>query len=334
MEHGHHSGMWVPGEPPTWGRLFLPHLDGWSVLGVLSCVVLVAYLVGVVRLHRTGVAWPWWRTASFVAGAVSLFSVTGTWLNGYSMVLFSMHMAQHMVLSMIAPLLLLCGSPVTLALRSLPRGKGTAGVPRALLLEALHSRVARFLSHPLFTLPLFLGSLYGVYFTAIFDDLMGNPAGHQLMLAHFLVTGLLFFGPILGQDPWPRTVGYPGRMLELLIPIPFHAFFGVAIMMAGSLVVKAFAEPPASWGVDVLGDQGTAGSIAWSFAELPTVLVLAVVFFTWAGSEERRGRRIDRMAERDADAELEAYNARLRAMAMTPSPSRTTPRPGAVPEES
>ncbi|WP_448624853.1 cytochrome c oxidase assembly protein [Geodermatophilus sp. URMC 64] len=315
MRHADHSGMWMPDEPPTWGRMFLPHLDGWSLLAFASVVALVAYLVGVVRLRRSGVAWPWWRTASFAAGAVSLFAVTGTWLSGYGMVLFSVHMAQHMVLSMVAPLLLLCGSPVTLALRALPRGRGAAGAPRALLLEALHSRVARFLANPFFTVPLFLGSLYGVYFTPVFDDLMANPLGHQFMLAHFLVTGLLFFGPILGQDPWPRTLGYPGRMLELLVPIPFHAFFGVAIMMAGSLVVGSFAAPPSSWGVDLLADQGTAGSIAWSFAELPNVVVLAIVFFSWAGSEERRGRRLDRQAERDADADLEAYNARLRAMA-------------------
>ena len=104
-------------------------------------------------------------------------------------------------------------------------------------------------------------------------------------------------------------------MLELLIPMPLHAFFGVAVMMSTSLVVRTFAEPPAAWGIDPLADQNTAGSIAWSFGELPTVLVLAVVLFSWMGSEERRGRRIDRVAARTDDAELEAYNARLRAIA-------------------
>jgi putative copper resistance protein D len=307
--------MWVPEDPPTWARMFLPHLDPWSVLPVLALLAGVLYLAGVVRLARQGVRWPWWRTAAFVAGVLSLFAVTGTWLNGYGMELFSVHMAQHMVLSLITPLFLLLGSPVTLALRVLPRGRGAAGAPRALLLEALHSRVARAVSSPLFTVPLFIASLYGVYFTPLFDALMGNPVGHQLMLTHFTVTGLLFFGPIIAADPWPRTIGYPGRMLELLIPVPFHAFFGVAIMMAGSLVVDAFAAPPAAWGVDPLTDQGVAGGIVWSFGELPTVLVLAVVFFAWAGSEERRGRTIDRAAERTDDAELQAYNARLRAMA-------------------
>ena len=306
MEHGHHSGMWVPSEPPTWGRMFVPHLDAWSVLPVLALLGLVAYLIGLVRLRRSGVAWPWWRTASWVLGCLSLFAVTGTWLNGYSMVLFSVHMSQHMVLSMVVPLLLLLARPVTLALRALPRGRGVAGVPRALLLDALHSRVARFVSHPLFTLPLFLVSLYGVYFTPVFDALMGDPIGHQFMLTHFVVTGLLFFGPVLAQDPWPRSVGHGGRILELMAPVPFHAFFGVAIMMAGSLVVDTFAEPPAGWGVDPLEDQGVAGGIAWSFGELPTALVLAVVLFSWMNSEERRARRLDRAADRTEDAVVHA----------------------------
>jgi putative copper resistance protein D len=308
-------GMWLPPGPPTWGRLFRVHLDTGSVLAVAAVLALLAYGVGLVRLRRAGVAWPWWRTASFVLGTVSLFAVTGTWLNAYSMVLFSTHMAQHMVLSMVAPILLLLGAPVTLALRALPRGRGAAGVPRALLLEALHSRFARFVSHPLFTVPLFLVSLYGVYFTPLFDALMGNAFGHEFMLAHFLVTGLLFFGPILAQDPWPRRAGHGGRILELVVPMPFHAFFGVAVMMSSSLITTTFADPPPGWGIDPLADQATAGSIAWSFGELPTVLVVAVVLFSWMGSEERHGRRLDRAAERNQDAELEAYNARLRALA-------------------
>jgi putative membrane protein len=311
--------MWVPALPPTWERMFLVHLDGWSVLAVLSGVALLVYLAAVVRLRRTGVRWPWWRTLSWFVGTASLFLVTGTWVNGYSMALFSVHMTQHMVLSFVTPVLMLIGAPITLALRTLPRGMGASGAPRALLLGALHSRFARVVAHPGFTVPLFLASLYGVYFTPLFDVLMRSPGGHQLMLAHFVVTGLLFFGPIVGQDPWPRTVGYPARMLELFLPVPFHAFFGVAIMMSDSLIVTSFAHPPAAWGVDTIADQGAAGGIIWGFGELPTALVLAVVFFAWARSEERLGRAVDRAADRTGDAERLAYNARLRTLAGQPT---------------
>src|SRR3712207_8067842 len=86
-------------------------------------------------------------------------------------------------------------------------------------------------------------------------------------------------------------------------------------LMAGSLVVETFADPPAGWGVDPLADQKTAGSIAWSFGEIPTVFVLALVLFAWMGSEHRKARRLDRVADRTEDAELTAYNEHLRAMA-------------------
>jgi putative membrane protein len=315
VEHGQHSGMWVPSEPPAWERMFLVHLEAWSVVAWLSILGTLLYLAGVVRLRRTGVRWPWWRTASWLVGTASVFLVTGTWLNGYSMALFSIHMVQHMVLAMISPLFLLVGAPMTLALRALPRGRGTAGTPRALLLNALHSRVARVVSSPMFTVPLFIASLYGIYFTPVFDALMSNPAGHQFMLAHFVVTGLLFFGPIVAQDPWPRQHSHPARILELVVPIPFHAFFGVAVMIASTLLVDTFANPPVAWGIDPIGDQTVAGGIAWSFGELPTVLVLIVVLVSWAGSDERRARAMDRAAERTGDAELAAYNAKLRALA-------------------
>ena len=207
------------------------------------------------------------------------------------MVLFSVHMTQHMVLSLITPLLLLLAAPVTLALRTLPRGRGAAGAPRALLLDALHSRFARFVAHPLFTVPLFIASLYGVYFTPLFDALMGNPVGHQLMLAHFVVTGLLFFGPIVGagpvaadaEPPRPDARAVPAGAVPRVLRRRDHD--GRRRWWS-----TTFAEPPAGWGIDPLRDQGVAGGIVWAFGELPTVLVLAVVFFSWAGSEERRGR--------------------------------------------
>jgi putative copper resistance protein D len=97
-------------------------------------------------------------------------------------------------------------------------------------------------------------------------------------------------------------------------------------------VVATFADPPPGWGIDPLTDQGIAGGIVWAFGELPTVLVLAVIFFSWASSDDRRARALDRAADRTGNAELEAYNARLRALAMTSSSDRTTPRPGSVPE--
>jgi len=138
---------------------------------------------------------------------------------------------------------------------------------------------------------------------------------HKVIGIQYMITGLLFFGPILAQDPWPRRAGHGGRMLELVVPMPFHAFFVVAVMMSATLITRTFADPPPGWGVGALADQGSAAGIAWSFCELPTVLFLVVVLSSWMRSEDRRGRTKDRAAERNQDAEIEAYNALPRALA-------------------
>ena len=84
--------------------------------------------------------------------------------------MFSMHMAAHMLLSMLTPVLLVLGAPVTLALRALPAaGRGDPPGPREWLLAALHSRVSRFLTNPIVATVLFVAGFYGLYFGGIFD---------------------------------------------------------------------------------------------------------------------------------------------------------------------
>ena len=324
-----HSGvMWMPTQPPTLARLMAIQLDWTSVIPALAVLALALYLLGVIRLRRSGVGWAWHRTMTFTLGVLSVLAVTATGVQGYGMVLFSIHMSQHMVLSMVSPILLLLGAPVTLALRTLPRGHERAGASRRWLLVALHSRFAAVVSHPGFTMPLFIASLYGIYFTPLVDLMMENAVGHIVMLGHFLVTGLLFFGGVLAVDPWPHSSRHPVRMLELLLPMPMHAFFCVAIMMASTPLVRVFSDPPAAWDIDPMADQSTAGSLTWVFGELPTILVLGVVFFSWVASDERRNRAADRAEARSGDLDLAAYNAHLAQLAQQ---SARSPGPDAVP---
>jgi putative membrane protein/putative copper resistance protein D len=267
-----------------------------------------------VRLVRRGDKWPVGRTVAYVLGVLSIVLMMCTQLNDYGMVMFSVHMVQHMVISMVSPILILLGAPITLALRALPpAGRGRKG-PRELLLMFLHSRYMRIITHPAFTIPLFIASLYGLYFTPLFDTLMGSKAGHIAMMVHFLAVGLVFFWPIMGVDPGPHRPGYLMRMLELFAGMPFHAFFGIALMMASEPMVGTFKNPPGSLGIEALSDQNAAGGIAWAFSEIPSVLVLVALLFQWYASDQRQARRTDRAADRDGDKELQAYNAYLASL--------------------
>ncbi|MFK0215775.1 MULTISPECIES: cytochrome c oxidase assembly protein [unclassified Streptomyces] len=311
MDHSGH-GMTTDLPPFTLGRGLEFSPDLFFLVGCLAALGLYGW--GVLRLRRRGDAWPVGRTVLFTVGVLSVALMMCTKLNDYGMVMFSVHMVQHMVISMLSPILLLLGAPVTLALRALPvAGRGSTG-PRELLLKLLHSRYMRVITHPAFTISLFIASLYGLYFSPLFDFLMGSKAGHIGMMVHFLMVGLVFFWPIMGVDPGPHRPGYVMRMLELFAGMPFHAFFGIAMMMATQPLVDAYKNPPASLGIDALADQNAAGGIAWAFSEIPSVLVLIALVYQWYHSEQRQAVRKDRAADRDGDKELEAYNAYLASL--------------------
>ena len=316
MQHTHMTGpMWMPTAPPTLERLLAWHPQPLPVEPLACLLALTLYGLAVWRLRRRGDRWPLHRTLLWTTGVLTVAAVTCTGVGGYGMEMFSVHMVQHMVLSMLSPILLLLGAPLTLALRTLPTAGRSRTGPRELLIRLLHSRLARVVSSPLFTLPLFIASLYGLYFTSLFDFLMRSWLGHEWMLAHFLVTGLLFFWPILGVDPAPRRPSHLLRLLELFVGMPFHAFFGIALMMSSTLFATYFSHPPAAWHLSPLSDQNTGGGIAWAFSEIPTLLVLMAVLVQWAGSDRRTAVRTDRQADRDHDAELAAYNAYLARLA-------------------
>jgi putative copper resistance protein D len=173
------------------------------------------------------------------------------------------------------------------------------------------------------TITLFLLSLYGLYFSPVFDFLMRTMWGHNLMLIHFLLVGFLYFWGVMGVDPSPRMArrglrrltGPVLRIFELVVTVPFHAFFGVIVMMSVTLMVRTFAVSAPGWGIAPLSDQAVGGGIAWGFTELPTLVVLGILLAQWQKSETRHEKASNRKADGDGDAERVAYNAYLSALA-------------------
>ncbi len=274
------------------------------------------YLAGVWRLRRRGDRWPIHRTVLWVLGLVLLFWVTCGPINAYQDYLFSMHMVGHMLLSMAIPMCLVFGAPVTLAARAIrKRDDGTRG-GREWILWAVHTPFARVVTHPLFAAAMFIGSLWAFYYSELFRWSLYDHLGHEWMVAHFLISGYLFVQSLVGIDPVPYRLPHAFRLLTLIGVMAMHAFFGIAIMMSSGLfVAEWFGSMGRTWGDPPLVDQYTGGGIAWSIGEIPTLILAIVVAVQWSRSDERAQRRSDRQADRSGDAELEAYNARLAALA-------------------
>ncbi|MFN8125508.1 MAG: cytochrome c oxidase assembly protein [Candidatus Nanopelagicales bacterium] len=291
---------------------------GWypdAVFLILAGVLAAGYGWGVWRTHRRGIRWPWGRVVAWYLGVGFLVWSTCSGIAGYAKMSVEWHMVQHMVLSMVVPIFLVLGMPVMLALRAFRTSPGPDKGPREWLLWGLHTPLSRFVTHPLYVLAIGTVGLFGLYFTPLFGYAMGSHLGHVLMGFHFLLAGFLFYWVVLGLDPGPRQVPAWARLILLLIYISLHAFFAVAIMMSQQpLGAEWFAGVQPPWLTDPVKDSADGGGIAWGIGEIPTLVVMIVVAVQWARSEDRAAKRHDRQAERDGDAELAAYNARLAAI--------------------
>ena len=275
------------------GRIFTE----WSlapvpfVITVWTCGL---YLLGVQVLRRRGDHWPMGRTVAFVVvGMGSFYFATASGLGAYDLTLLSVHMVQHMILAMLVPLALALGAPVTLALRTLPPR------PRRLLLALLHSRVARVLSFPPLTLFLYVVSPWALYFSGWYDASLHSAYVHEAMHLHLVLVGALFFWPLMGIDPVPGRVGYPARMLLVVLTLPFHAFLGVTIMNQTALIghdwYPSLADGPmGSWLPDPHADQHLAGGILWGSGDLIALVFFGVLFTQWVRSSMKEAAREDR----------------------------------------
>jgi len=316
--------------PPTIARVVLGWYPDWVWLAT-SLVAVGLYVVGHVMLRRRGDTWPAGRLASWVLGWTIVVWATCAGVAWYAPVSFALHMVSHMALAMAAPVFLVMGGPITLALRVLPPASGGARGPREWILWALHTPLTRFVTHPAYALFVYTVGLYGLYYTALYEKLMSTHLGHFAMQVHFLAAGYLFYWVVIGVDAGPRRLGYPARLIMLMASLVIHSFFAVPMMMTSTPMVPgwyALVRPP--WLADPLADTHVAGGIAWGFGELPTLIVAIALGIQWARADDREARRQDRRADLDGDAELRAYNERLaRLNAQGPAASGSPGAPGA-----
>jgi putative copper resistance protein D len=256
---------------------------------VLLCVAATAgYLVGTRRLARRGRPWPRPRTAAFLAGVAALATATLSGLARYDTVLFSAHVAQHVLLGIVAPLLLALSAPVTLALQAADRRN------QVNLLRALHSRPARVLGHPVLAWFVFGATLFALYFSPLYELSLRNGVVHAWVHVHFVVAGSLFAWATIGLDPVPHRLGHPARLLLVVLTVPFHAVLGVALLSAAEPLAGGFysgvARPPGS---SPLADQRVGAAVMWLVGDVVSLVLTIVVARQWWATEQRRTRHLD-----------------------------------------
>ena len=309
------TGIEMPA-PPTFSKVLLGYEADGLMLGLLIFLVAL-YIKGVIILTKRGDKWPVGRTIAFALGISAVDFATSGGLGLYSHFAFSNHMMAHMVLGMIAPIGIVLGAPITLALRTLPLGRNQqeSGI-RGVFIELLHSKLSKFYTNPVVALAIFDGSLFALYFTPLFGKLMQGHSGHFFMSLHFLLAGFLFFQVLIGIDPLPRKVPHIAKIVVIFAAMSIHAFFSISVMSATTLLDGGYFELlQRPWATDLLADQKLGGAIGWAMGEVPILLALLATFMQWLKSDKNEAARIDRAADRAAamgeDDDLARYNRYL-----------------------
>ena len=172
------------------------------------------YLTGVQRLRSRGDRWPIRRSLTAAGGLLCLAAAVlpspGPMPN------FPAHVVQHLMLAMLGPLLLALSAPVTLALRTLPR------TGRRVLLGAVHSPVAGFLTWAPVVLVLDVGGLYAYYLTPLYDAAHQQPWLQGLVHLHMFLAGCLLSWYLISPDPMTRRPGIRTALVVLLIAGAAH----------------------------------------------------------------------------------------------------------------
>ncbi len=298
----------VPAEPPSLVTLVL----GWTVepfvaLPLLAAAVVWLRLVGRVNAAHPGGRLPSIRAWAFLGGLVAIAVALLSGIGRYDTALFSVHMVQHLLLTLVAAPLLVLGAPVTLLLRA-----ATPATRQRWLLPLLHSRVVRVAGHPVVAWLAFAAVMWGSHFSALFDGALEQPLLHDLEHGLYLAAGLLFWWPVAGLDPSPYRMSHPARVLYAFLQMPQNTFLAVAILFAGAPLYAHYATLGSPWGIDALADQQRAAGIMWLAGDVLFLVAVSGLIAAWMRHDARTTEATDRRAD-VARAAIREREAALRA---------------------
>jgi cytochrome c oxidase assembly factor CtaG len=277
------------------------------LFGLLLSAVL--YSRGWLKLSRlVPKRFPAWRLYSFLGGLVAVFVALASPLDAFASWLLSVHMVQHLLLTMVAPPLLLMGSPFLPMLSGLPRALARDGMAPFLNDSGL-KKVGAFLVHPLFAGPLFMLSNLIWHVPAAYEMALGSRGWHQVEHLCFLATAVLFWWPVIQPWPsrpvWPRWAMIPYLLLADLQNTALSGFF----TFYGRVLYPTYAAAPRISGLSAIDDQTAAGAIMWvpgSVAFLVPAGMIAIQALSGAKlvrrkKEERRPQTRREKADRPFD---------------------------------
>ena len=264
-----------------------------------------AYLIGYRRFSALRHADQGYRARGslFALGYAALVIALISPLHSVGERYFSVHMVQHLLLSLVAPPLLLLSSSMPVLLWALPTGdRQTLG--RLVGQPGLVRSALKLLTHPMVALALFVGTQWAWHMPVAYDWALENRWAHYFEHISFFVTAILFWWPVIGAPPLPSPLNYPARIGYTFLAWLPNSLLGAGISLSRGPLYPFYVNTAQSTRADVGFDQQLAGLIMWVPGDVLFAAILMMLVVAFMQHEERREARIDRELDaRDAAAQ-------------------------------
>ena len=265
------------------------HLDVYLLFGS----ILTLYFVSI-RRHRAATG----EATSVRAQRLFTLGIAILWLGSSWPIhdlaeryLYSVHMVQHLLFSLVAAPILIVGVPVWM------------------YREALRPRVVRvvfrFFTRPLVALILFNSVLLFTHWPAVVEASVRSEPLHFALHVLLTVSALVMWWPVVSPLPEMPPLSAPGQMLYLFLQSLAPTIPASFLTFGRTPLYPIYATFPRIWGVSVMGDQLMAGLIMKLIGSAILWVVIAVVFFRWFAAEQRAELDVTRYADVDREIRTE-----------------------------
>jgi cytochrome c oxidase assembly factor CtaG len=260
----------------------------WQFAPVVTAgvaLLAILYIVGIARVARRHPSnpWPLLRSLSFFTGLAAVIIATQSSIGAYDDVLFSVHMIQHLMLIMIAPVFMVAGRPVTLLLHASrnPLHSWTKAVIR--------SRIVTWLTCPPIAAVIYAATIVGTHLTGFMNVTLQHEQAHNAEHLLYLLAGYLYFLPLLGSEPIRWKMSFPTRFLLLALSMPVDTFVGVVLLQANKELFPAYATTGRTWGPSPLTDLHLGGAIMWVGGDAIMFVLVLCVFVVFLRDQRAHG---------------------------------------------
>ena len=227
-----------------------------------------------------------WRLASFSTGVLVLVLALMSGIDSYQSHLFLMHMIQHILLAMIAPLLLLLGSPLPISLWALPQPLRRS-MRHLLSRHALFRRALRAITSPTVVWMLYVGTYWGWHDPAAYNAALSNPLIHNVEHLSFFLTAMLFWWRVTESAPRiHHTFSYGGRVMLVMMVFFVNLAASIAIAMSDQVIYTHYLEVERLWSLSALQDQRIGGLIMWIPGSMMYVIVALTLLVRLMAKQE------------------------------------------------